>query len=127
MFKTTLRKALCANALFSLVCGLELLLLPATVAALLGDIPTLPLQVIGAGLLLFAAQLLWVASRTTVAPLQARLITWADWGWVAATPVAMLLLSERLALSGHLLLTAVAAVVALCAYFQGVGLQREPG
>ena len=121
MFKTTLRKALCANALFSLVCGLELLLLPATVAALLGDIPTLPLQVIGAGLLLFAAQLLWVASRTTVAPLQARLITWADWGW------AMLLLSERLALSGYLLLTAVAAVVALCAYFQGVGLQREPG
>ena len=125
MSLTLLRKALLANASFSALCGVELLFWPAAVGALLGDLPLVALQVLGVGLLLFAAQLVWVATRREVDAVQVRMITWMDWGWVVATPVAMLLLGEYLIVSGYLLLVAIAGVVALCAYFQGMGLRQQ--
>lgn len=118
----SLRNALLFNAVFSLACALPLLLMPATVAAFLGDVPAMLCLVLGVGLLVFALEVAWVATRKPVSQTYARLITYADLAWVVATPVVMLAASSQLSGWGQIVLLDVALVTGFCAWCQWRGL-----
>ncbi|MGJ3257064.1 MAG: hypothetical protein ACFE0K_12150 [Alcanivorax sp.] len=122
---TSLKTALLFNAVFSAVCGGVLLLLPSAVAALMGDFNPLILMVLGAGLLLFAVDVAWVATRKPISQLLAKMITTADVAWVLATPVVMMVAAPWLSFWGQVLLLDVALLVGFCALCQWRGLQRQ--
>lgn len=122
---TSLKTALLFNAVFSAVCGGLLLLFPSAVAALMGDFNPLILMVLGAGLLLFAVDVAWVATRKPISQLLAKMITTADVAWVLATPVVMIVAAPWLSVWGQVLLLDVALLVAFCALCQWRGLQRQ--
>lgn len=122
---TSLKTALLFNALCSTILGAILLFSPSAVAALMGDFNPLILMVLGAGLLLFAADVAWVATRKPISPLLAKLITTADAAWVLASPVAMIVAAPWLSFWGHILILDVALLVAFCALCQWRGLQRQ--
>ena len=92
---TSLKSALLFNALCSTILGVILLFSPSAVAALMGEFNPLILMVLGAGLLLFAADVAWVATRKPISPLLAKMITTADAAWVVATPVVMILAAPK--------------------------------
>lgn len=52
----SLRNALLFNAVFSFACGVALLAMPQTIAALLGEVPVMICQILGVGLVLFAGR-----------------------------------------------------------------------
>jgi hypothetical protein len=120
---TSLKSALLFNALCSTILGVILLFSPSAVAALMGEFN--PLMVLGAGLLLFAADVAWVATRKPISPLLAKMITTADAAWVVATPVVMILAAPWVSFWGQILLLDVALLVAFCALCQWRGLQRQ--
>jgi uncharacterized membrane protein len=121
MNATLLRRALGANALFSASTGLLLTGAPDWTAALLGDVASWILRLIGVGLLLFAAFLVWVARRPTPPAAYAMLATGADLGWVAGS--AVLLAFPVLSTTGGGLVAGVAGVVLVFALLQGAGLR----
>ena len=122
---TSLKSALLFNALCSTILGVILLFYPSAVAALMGEFNPRILMVLGAGLLLFAADAAWVATRKPISQLLAKMITTADAAWVVATPVAMIVAAPWLSFWGQILLLDVALLVAFCALCQRRGLQRQ--
>ena len=122
---TSLKSALLFNALCSTILGVILLFYPSAVSALMGEFNPLILMVLGAGLLLFAADVAWVATRKPISQLMAKMITTADAAWVVATPVAMIVAAPWLSFWGQILLLDVALLVAFCALCQRRGLQRQ--
>ncbi|MEE2602665.1 MAG: hypothetical protein VX595_06325 [Pseudomonadota bacterium] len=122
---TSLKSALLFNALCSTILGVILLFYPSAVAALMGEFNPLILMVLGAGLLLFAADVAWVATRKPISQRLAKMITTADAAWVVATPVAMIVAAPWLSFWGQILLLDVALLVAFCALCQRRGLQRQ--
>lgn len=122
---TSLKNALLFNAVCSTLLGAALLLAPNAIATLMGRFDTLILLVLGAGLLLFAADVAFVATRREISPKLARLITFADIGWVIATPVVMAVAAPWLSFWGQLLILDVGILVAFCAFCQWRGIQRQ--
>jgi hypothetical protein len=86
-----LRFALAANAAFSLTCAVVLLLRPSLVGDWLGIQAPLIFQVVGAGLAVFAADLLHQATRRRMATWRALYASMADFSWVAGTGVLLAL------------------------------------
>lgn len=121
MNSTLLRGALGANALFSFSTGLLLVGAPEWTAAMLGDVTPWMLRLIGVGLLLFAAFLVWVARRPESRAAYALLATGADLGWVAGS--AVLLVFPVLSSTGVGVVVGVAGVVLVFALLQGAGLR----
>jgi hypothetical protein len=106
-----LRAALLANALFSMSCGVAMIVAPTRVGAWLGlDVP-LALQIVGAGLLLFAADLIHQATRPRMSTWRALYASAADFLWVAASVAGLLLFVDVLSVSGLRVIGAVAALV----------------
>ena len=101
------------------------MLFPGSMAALMGKFNPLILMVLGAGLLLFAADVAWVATRKSISPVLAKMITTADVAWVLATPVVMIVAAPWLSFWGQMLLLDVALLVGFCALCQWRGLQRQ--
>lgn len=122
---TSLKNALLFNAVCSTLLGAALLLAPSAIAALMGAFDTMILLVLGAGLLLFAADVAFVATRQVISPKLARLITFADIGWVVATPVVMVVAAPWLSFWGQMLLLDVGILVAFCAFCQWRGIRRQ--
>lgn len=122
---TTLKNALLFNAVCSSLLGAALLLAPSAIAALMGTFDSLILMVLGAGLLLFAADVAFVATRQVISTKLARFITFADIGWVVATPVVMMAGAPWLSFWGQMLLLDVGTLVAFCAICQWRGIQRQ--
>jgi uncharacterized membrane protein len=123
MNSTLLRRALLANALFSLATGLLLAGAPGWTAALLGDVAPWILLLIGVGLLLFAAFLVWVARRPASRAAYALLATGADLGWVAGSAVLLVLPGSTFSATGSGVVAGVAGVVGGFALLQGAGLR----
>ncbi len=77
-----LRKALLANAAFSTLCGVDMLLLPDMIARFIGLADPRQLRDLGASLLFFAACLTVAAMRRPVRPAAARVfIAWSPTWW----------------------------------------------
>ena len=106
-----LRCALASNAAFSLTCGLLMLFRPAQVGDWLGQDARFMLQAIGLGLVVFAGELLYQATRQRVATWRALLASAADASWVIASVVLLLTLPQLFSPLDQALVLTVAAVV----------------
>jgi len=83
---TRLRNALRMNTGFSLLTGLIALIASGAISDVLGVEQIWLVRLLGVGLVGFAAFVLWVAStRTTTLTPVSRMISFADFGWVAGT------------------------------------------
>lgn len=117
-----LRRALLANAAFSTITGTLLLFEPRVVAPLLG-IPPVGLRGVGAALIVFAAGLVWQATRRQLHLSLALATVGADLLWVVGS-VPVLALGWVPSFEGGLLVTGVAAIVAGMAITQWSGIAR---
>lgn len=106
-----LRLALAANAAFSLSSALLMLFRPALVGEWLGVHAPLILQIVGIGLIFFAAELIYQATRQRVATWRALLASAADFSWVAGSIVLLLAFPQLFSPSGIALVLAVAGAV----------------
>lgn len=118
-----LRVALLANAGFSTLCGLTLLLAGGALEPVLGA-PALALRVVGLLLLPFALGLGLNACRATPRRSEAWLAVALDLVWVLGS--VLLILGELwpLTVAGRWSVIGVAEVVALFALLQTLGLRR---
>lgn len=111
------------NALFSTLCAVVMLAAPQVVADAIGLPWPLALSVIGAGLLVFAAQLVWVGRSGHRR--WAMVSTLEDFAWVAATPVVLVWLWPQFTLPGVAILVSVAVLVELLGTWQWLALRRS--
>lgn len=121
-----LPSALLANAAFSGINGLALLLFPGWWPDWFDVLAAPAYAVLGAGLVGFAAILVWIIRDLDRRLPLVRWIVGADLAWVAATPVAMWLGVDAITPPGHATLAFVAAVVALLAALQWYGMALWP-
>lgn len=115
---TWLRSALIGNAVFSTSSGLLLASRPDLVVSWLGVDASLLFQIIGFGLLLFAADLLHQATRRRVATWRALYASVGDFSWVGGTAVLLIVMPNKLSALGVSLLLGVAAIVLLFGVWQ---------
>lgn len=106
-----LRFALAVNSAFSLSSALLMLFQPALVSEWLGVDAPLILQAIGIGLVIFAADLIYQATRQRVATWRALLASVADFSWVIGSIVLLLILPQLFSPLGSVLVLAVAGTV----------------
>lgn len=106
-----LRLALAANAVFSLSSALFMLFWPALLGEWLGIHASLIFQVAGIGLVVFAVELIYQATRRRVATWRALLASAADFSWVAGSVVLLLAFPRLFSPSGSVLVLAVAGAV----------------
>ena len=121
---TLLRRALVANALFSMASGALLALGARPVASFLGLDAVLILTVVGVVLLLYAVDLYYVATRPTINRTAAWIAVALDLLWVAGS--AAILLGGWLPLTsgGKWAVGIVAELVFLFTVFQYLGIRR---
>lgn len=112
------------NAITSALAGVLMLLLPGWVAELFGQVPAWVCQWVGAGLLLFALGVGYIARQLPHNWSAARGILALDVAWLLATPVVMVVFSNHLSSLGHLLLLLVAAMVLWYAWWEAYWLRR---
>ncbi|MDD5035536.1 MAG: SRPBCC family protein [Methylococcaceae bacterium] len=106
-----LRLALSANAIFSFSCAVLMLLRPALVGEWLGIQVPLILQLVGIGLVVFAAELIYLSTRQRLATWLALLVSAADFMWVAGSIVLLLAFPQLFSSLGKVLILAVAGEV----------------
>lgn len=117
-----LRYSLTGNALFSVVSGLTFSLGSSAVASAIGLEPAWILLVVGLGLLGFAANVAWLASRPSIPLAGAMTIVWGDLAWVVGTvPVV---LAGVLNGMGNTAAVIVADIVLAFALLQYLGIRR---
>lgn len=122
-----LRSALRANAAFSTLSGLGLLLAPAAVGGVLGIDAPWVLRGMGLGLVVFAIDLVWFsgAGRTarTVRTI-GRAAVAGDAAWVLGTIALAVIAPALLSTTGWMLAAGVSLAVTAFAVAQAIGLQR---
>jgi len=121
---TLLKAGLRANALFSSLCGVCLLVWGGGLADFLGFGLVWALRALGAGLLLFALELAYQAARTTPILWRARAAVALDWGWVLGSAALLWGFPDLYTEGGGRLIAGVAAAVGALALIQGLGLAR---
>lgn len=118
-----LRTSLLANAVFSTLTAITLLLFSRQVAVLFGLSRTLIFLIIGAGLLVFAASVAIEAGRQR--PGKVRLIIIQDAIWVLASVVVLIFRPFDISSVGYVLIGVVAALVGLFGLGQWLGLSQK--
>lgn len=125
---TTARIFIALNAAFSALIGLELIILPGTTAHLMFSDPAgwepLVLRLLGVGLVLFALDLLLMATNRFVTKGEVMLIVFADIGWLIASAAVVFLPGDLFTATGLLMVDVVAGFVAFFAIGQYVGAGR---
>jgi len=119
---TFLRRSLQLDGIASALCGALLLVAAGPVSTLAGLPGPGLARAVGAGLLVYAAALLWNAARATVSRGEVQLAVVLNAGWVAGS--AVLIVDGPLTLVGNLAVGAVAVAVLLFAVLEIVGLRR---
>lgn len=119
-----LRRTLTANAVFSTICGIGLIVFAAPLAALMGEVPTWLLVSVGVGLFPFAIGIAINVRRNSMSLAEARLTVIMDFGWVAGSIGVIAMFADQLSLAGMDIVLAVAAVVAMFGILQTIGIRR---
>jgi len=119
-----LRNALKSNALFSLMSGMGLIGFHEKVGQVMNISDTFVLQLIGIGLLLFVALLLYSAFRKKLDIRQVKFIIIQDWAWVIGSIVLVIFDPLEISPIGNVLIAVMAAVVALLAILQMKALSK---
>lgn len=112
------KKWLYANAAFSGFSGCTALALNEQLQVLFGFSHPYIFPVIGGGLLLFVAQLLWVAFQTPTNRKAVTLISTLDATWVLASTALLIFRPFQLSASGYIIVAIVAGLVGLFGYQQ---------
>ena len=118
-----LKRALLANAAFSTISGLLIVVFDQRIAALIGGVEH-QLWPIGAMLLGFGAYLAWLATRRTVNSASVISVIVSDFAWVAGTVILLVGWHSVISVAGLWLLAVIGAVVFLLAELQWIGLRR---
>jgi hypothetical protein len=113
-----LRFVLSANAIFSVCCALLVLVNPEGAAERLGVQMSAILQFTGAGLILFAAALIYLITRRRLAVWLALLVSAADFMWVASSIVLVVGFPQFFSPSGNVQVLAVAGEVLIFGVLQ---------
>ena len=120
-----LRNALRGNALFSGLSGTVSLFAAQSLATFTGIQEPLIFVILGIVLILFAVDLVWIASRETID----RRIAWAvillDVAWVAGSALILLFDLVPLTVAGRWTIALLAEAVAIFAILQYIGLRRS--
>ncbi|WP_127126120.1 hypothetical protein [Pseudoflavitalea rhizosphaerae] len=116
-----LKTTLLVNAISSGATGLLLALFPGMAAGIFGISDTVYFVEVGIFLVLFAAFVVFVATRKPVSLRAVMLVTTLDLLWVLVSIVAVFLLAGTISTIGSILIIAVAAWVALMAFLQFKG------
>jgi hypothetical protein len=122
-----LRRVLLGNAAFGVVSGLVCLLWAQPLATALGLAPPWIVTGLGVGLLLFAAELAWIALR---APENRRVVTTIfalDVAWVVASVIVLFSSWAPPTPVGTWVVVIVADIVAVFAVLEFIGLRRLRG
>ncbi|MCU0498810.1 MAG: SRPBCC family protein [Anaerolineae bacterium] len=120
----TLKTALLANALFSILSGLMLILFSDAVRSLIGIGELILYQFVGVGLLGFASIVIWTATRNPINTFLAMMISLADFLWVIGTLLVILGVFSLLQPLGMLILLGVGAIVLFFGVRQLQGIQE---
>ncbi len=118
-----LKKAIQANAIFSAVSGLLIVLAEPLVLGWLGleDVGIWP---VGAMLIGFSGYLFWMSRNSRVPGALVQGVIFGDWAWVAGTALLVFLKASLFSGFGLFLLLDVAAIVAVFAILQTRGLRH---
>lgn len=127
-----LRRTLYGNAVFSMLSGAALALFAAALArasvaapaSLLGLELRTAITLLGLGVIGFGAICWFIASRPLMPVTLARIVLWADIGWVAGSALLLALAAPDLTGWGFALVIGLAVVVADLALFEWLGLRR---
>lgn len=119
-----LRRALTANVIFSLASGAAMLLAGSQIAALMGLASALPVQAIGAAVLLFSPLVWAIARRSPINAGHAWIILALDIAWVVASALEIALNPFGMSSAGLWLVAGIADAVAVIALFEYLGLRR---
>ena len=114
----SLKKTLQLNSAFSLLCALALFIFSAPLAQIIGAVEPWMLHIVGAALVIWALDLLWVASKPLINQGLVKVIVVADVGWVLGTVVLLVGFEAMFTTEGVALLTAVALAVLAIALLQ---------
>lgn len=117
-----LKKTLLANALFSDLCGVIMLLGATTIAPLIGLNSPMILAFIGIDLMVYGVWLFFTARRAEPNLTLAKIAVAADVAWVIGAAIVIWL--GVLNTTGNLILAGVTDVVLLFAILQWVGIRR---
>lgn len=119
-----LKNTLLANAAFSGLGGIICLIANGPLTSFMGLADGIYLYVMGAGLILFALDVAWTATRDTINPLFAKMIIGADVAWVIGSFLLTALMPQLFSLGGIILINIIALDVAIFAIVQTIGLKR---
>ena len=119
-----LRTALRANAIFSCLSGVILLVFSAAIGEWLGFERRLPLMIVGGMLLVFALSLVIYASRRTVRLAEAWTAIGSDLAWVIGTAALLWMAPDLFSLTGKLILIVIALLVGAFALLQYLGVRQ---
>jgi hypothetical protein len=117
-----LRRSLQLDGIASALCGALLLMAAQPLSSVIGLSGPGPARVVGGGLLVYAALLLWNAARATVNRGEALTAVVLNVVWVLAS--ALLIVDGPLTAVGNLAVAAVAAAVLGFTVLEVVGLRR---
>ncbi len=118
-----LRKALQANAVFSVVSGLLIVVAEPLVLGWLGleDVGIWP---VGAMLIGFSGYLFWMSRNSRVPGALVQGVIFGDWAWVGGTALLVYLKASLFSGFGLFLLLDVAVIVSILAIMQTRGLRH---
>ncbi len=122
----SLSATLLTNTVTSAIAGLLLMAVPNPIGEFMGGVAPWLLQLVGAGLVLFALGVFMVRRALPGSGSITR-VAWVfalDMSWIIATPVVMLVYVQQLSLWGHLLLADVALLVMGFACLERYWLKR---
>jgi len=120
-----LRRALRANALFSLAAGAAFVVASGPIARFIGaDIPSTIVLIVGLGLLPFGTMVYRFTARPAVLPKEARLVTIMDVSWVIGSFLLLVLGWSLFTVAGRWFIWLQAEAVATFALLQMIGLRR---
>lgn len=117
-----LRRSLRANGVFSTLSGLTFVVAAGAISEFLGAVPALLVAGVGGQLLLFAAALIWLASRSEISVSIATAVIAADLLWVIGT--VGVVCADVFSRGGAALAILLADVVLLLAILQSIGVHR---
>lgn len=109
--ETKLKMTLKANALFSLISGLTLLIFSETIAFLMNLNSNLPLTIIGVGLLLFVMLILFVTYQKSINLKLVKSIIIQDILWVIGSIILLIAHPFGISLEGNIAILIVAIIV----------------
>lgn len=119
-----LRRALVGNALFSAVAGALLIAASGWLSGFTGLTPGWVPAAIGAGVLLWAVDVGWIARKETLDLKQAKLVIAGDLAWVAVSYGVIISGRPELTTAGVWTVGILAEIVAAFAIVQYLGLRR---